>query len=1563
MKRVIAVLLTLSILMSLCSNVLADTLRLPGSLKKIEEEAFYGDTSLDEVEIPDGVQEIGSRAFAESGVTRISIPDSVVAIADDAFENASDVTVFSSNSSFAHEYADLHGIPWINTENETGLQVEDIELSPVSYEGVTDEADIAAIEFYNSHLVEIKESFENYNQAVSDFSSAAQQCAVFLSDSIQSENDDSLMISFGSESLAFTGLSVLAGMRACTAGEPEMVGDKLQVQCTGNTGAFYLIFDGSEMTISRNPEIQARGSTSSHNEKLLQKIEKLISHVHYFIDPMKIHLDVFSKTTQVLEIKAGVAYDLTEIATRSGALKGKPTFGVLYEAGQRCSAAGNIVSGIAKGNAIIEIINNISIMVDRLEQLAEIIYHGHPTDAEAMDAEAKETCQIIDSYIDKAVYGTGTQLSMSVVKAILEWNKIADKIAIVSGGGVSPVSVIAVIKLFADLGISVVCDTIGTVGSAYAELHIKWVLKYDKALHGFISGYVSDNFSLEHLEGVMVSCNGLTVLTDDDGYYEINLNDSTITSVEIKFQKLGYTTGKKTVEISRKYYGNLIYYNMFPYVEVTGTTYAKEEDNLATPVLGGVEIYLFEEGEKLYLTRTNDRGNYTAMVPCGTFTLIFEKSGYQTMTKTFYSKADGSFNNNKDATLTQGESSEPSMGDDPTIVGDLVPIDAAHFPDQAFRDYVAQYDGEVYFYLDENGNKKSGIYKDGCLSNNERKEISNINLASSSLVSLQGVKYFFNLETLYCNNNQLTGLDVSGCANLKYLYCFDNQLTNLNVTGCVNLETLNCGYYEHNGASDEYGMFTYDETATNLHHGNQLTYLDVSSCVNLKTLQCQFNQLTSVNVSGCKKLDYLNVGTNQLTSLDISDCENLTSLTCSLNQISGLDVSGCTNIRTLLCWSNQLTSLDVSGCVKLNYLSCQNNDLTSLDVSDSTIIQVFYCHNNHITNLDVFGCTNLKKLHCYNNQLTNLDVSNFSKLAELYCYNNPLVYLNASDCKLESLYLVGCTSLETLICWGNQLTSLDVRGCTSLVSVNCEVNQLTSLNVSDCVNLEELYCWYNQLTSLDVAGLESLAILWCSYTGEDDVYSNQLTSLNVSGCRSLVELYCDSNQLTSLDVSDCTGLEKLYCSDNELTSLNVTGCTRLAVLDCGFNQLTSLDVSDCANLEELHCWFNDLTSLDVTSCTGLAVLDCAFNQLTRLEMSGFTSLNELYCFGNPLTYLDVSDCNLESLNLANSTDLETLICWGNRLTSLDVTGCTSLAEVGCASNQLTSLDLTGCSNLHELYCMDNMLTNLDVSGCENLAILWCSTTDENNNVFSNQLTSLNASGCSNLTYLYCYNNQLTNLDVSDCTSLVILSCGNNQLTSLDVSDCTSLEQLFCGNNQLTSLNVTGCVNLEYLYCGYLDTDGNTFSNQLTDLDVSDCVNLLQLLCAYNQITSLDVSGLTKLTLLHCFDNPLTMLNASGCSNMSDIYWGNGAEVINLAGCTSLDYIESTNTRIVSLDVSDCTNLESLICWGNQLTNLNVTGCTNLTHLDCNDNQLTSLDLTGCPNLTDLICDDEVEVIR
>jgi len=100
-------------------------------------------------------------------------------------------------------------------------------------------------------------------------------------------------------------------------------------------------------------------------------------------------------------------------------------------------------------------------------------------------------------------------------------------------------------------------------------------------------------------------------------------------------------------------------------------------------------------------------------------------------------------------------------------------------------------------------------------------DINMIECVNKGISNLEGVRELQGLSVLFCEQNGLTNLNVSGCTNLQILSCAENDLHNLNVSGCGKLTWLRC---EH----------------------NNLTVLDFSENPKLHTVTAENNPLTEI---------------------------------------------------------------------------------------------------------------------------------------------------------------------------------------------------------------------------------------------------------------------------------------------------------------------------------------------------------------------------------------------------------------------------------------------------------------------------------------------------------------------------------------------------------------------------------------------------------------------------------------------------------------------------------------------------------------------------------------------
>lgn len=259
-----------------------------------------------------------------------------------------------------------------------------------------------------------------------------------------------------------------------------------------------------------------------------------------------------------------------------------------------------------------------------------------------------------------------------------------------------------------------------------------------------------------------------------------------------------------------------------------------------------------------------------------------------------------------------------------------VTLTETFFPDAAFRAYVSSI---------------TGVAEGGTISNENLQAVKSINVIGSSdaigsITDLKGIEYFTALNSLECQLNQLTSLDVSHNTALTFLDCSGNQLTSLDVSNNTALTSLICD-------------------------NNQLTSLDVSGCTALTTLRCNNNYtLLSLDVTNNTALTFLYCSSNKLTELDVTNNTKLTCLLCNDNDITSLDVSNNTALLELDCSDNPLTSLNVSNNTGLTHLWCYNTPFTTIDVLNNIALKVFYCGYNQFTSLDLHNNTALTSLEC-----------------------------------------------------------------------------------------------------------------------------------------------------------------------------------------------------------------------------------------------------------------------------------------------------------------------------------------------------------------------------------------------------------------------------------------------------------------------------------------------------------------------------------------------------------------------------------------------------------------------
>ena len=458
-----------------------------------------------------------------------------------------------------------------------------------------------------------------------------------------------------------------------------------------------------------------------------------------------------------------------------------------------------------------------------------------------------------------------------------------------------------------------------------------------------------------------------------------------------------------------------------------------------------------------------------------------------------------------------------------------LPIDAEHFPDEAFR-------GLVGDSFDTDG--------DGALSAAELSAATALNCFGAAVSDLSGIEYLAELTELSCfANDTLTALDVSGNAKL---------------------ESISCAYCA-------------------------LETLDVSQNPALVRLVCSGNMLTALDVSQNTALESLDVSDNPLESLVTGDNAALKSLICARGSLSTLDVSGCPALETLDCGENMLTALDVSQNPALRWLDCRGNEIASLDLNACPALVSAASGERTETDGDVICSDGTARLAADADTALVYDVppegvaideTRFpDEIFRAYVLDSfdadgdgrlsddeaaKVRTLTLTDFGIGDLTGIECfTALEYLRCDRNALTSLDVGRNTALRELYCGDNQLETLTLGNNTALKALDCSLNRLTGLDVRGCPTLAE---AVRGEKRT-ANGITQYGVLLGEAFIEvLTCDEGTAVTGDLSarvpgdvdgdgkadarDAALLLKLLLTDGELPDASdANGDQKIDVLD------------------------------------------------------------------------------------------------------------------------------------------------------------------------------------------------------------------------------------------------------------------------------------------------------------------------------------------------------------------------------------------------------------------------------
>ena len=593
-----------------------------------------------------------------------------------------------------------------------------------------------------------------------------------------------------------------------------------------------------------------------------------------------------------------------------------------------------------------------------------------------------------------------------------------------------------------------------------------------------------------------------------------------------------------------------------------------------------------------------------------------------------------------------------------------------NFPDEEFRRFLID-------YCDKNNDGKLDM------------DIKNMTIPTSyAIKSLEGIRFFEDLEKLDCHGIGLTTLNVGKNFKLKELDCSDNQLKESYPILSSGLKILNCSHNKltHMNLGILYGLNLEEVDCSN----NNITKIVMDSVGELVKFDCSNNDLMTLDVSQCFKLEELNCSGNQLMELDVRNQTQLTQLDCHNNKLTELNVEQNGSLISLICNDNQLTTLDLSQNHSLSHLNCARNRLACVDVTEisgtitadgnrrpiavrtdgkfdlatlpgfdvsratgwngGTVSGTMLSVNAGANEVSYqYNCGNgAKPTFIFETSLPinedNFPDDSFRNYIKTYKAGGRDVLTVEEQRKVEIIEInnkgvsdlkgiEAFPNLKELNCGNNSIQKLDLRQNPKLKTLKCNKNQLTQLDLSKNPDIDYLNCSENQLKQLDVSHLKDLVMLNCSH--------NDLEQLDVRNSKFLETLYCSKNELTKLDV-DVThkpNLVRVECQNNQLTSLILGENKMLRKLNCANNQLTQLNLNNMISLTELNCANNQLTVLDVSSSPDLTTLWLKNNQLTSLNLDNNPNLNFTY---TDVYHSDFNNVYTVTLNPDRTFDLSTL---------------------------------------------------------------------------------------------------------------------------------------------------------------------------------------------------------------------------------------------------------------------------------------------------------------------------------
>lgn len=582
-----------------------------------------------------------------------------------------------------------------------------------------------------------------------------------------------------------------------------------------------------------------------------------------------------------------------------------------------------------------------------------------------------------------------------------------------------------------------------------------------------------------------------------------------------------------------------------------------------------------------------------------------------------------------------------------------------------------------------------------------------------------------NLEILDLDNNEMTGLDLSGMNSLQYISVSNNPFNekplkigadkpNLIILDMGRIENLDPSF----NLSDYPALMTFDAWAN-----KGLTHLDPTGCPELRKISIDATPVETLDVTKNKKLTILNISDTRIRNIDLS--KNV-----YLNQFYVDHMSGSVNTDT------KLEKLDVTHNPNLVYLFASGNGLTEIDLSKNPALQDLYINNNRLSSIDLSKNPNLYNVSLRNNNFTFATLPLQEEGWFYYAYQQ------------NNMPVARCQKAGTVIDLSDKVLREGTVTTAALFKTNeANPNELTQLG-------SDYYMYEDGKVTLLKPVSDSVYLAFSNDAFPETALNFYPLCTNKFMVKSEADYGQDSKTISfNAPVMSSDGTPIAF-------GLGMYGATEAQpkkfYVDYGHGKVEYTATSENAPAQP------NVTGGSTNSGT-VTVYVPEGESVTAFDMQDVTLNSIDFSAARSLKTLRLVNAGLyssDNINLKWNRMLRSLVLTGNHFNSLSIRGANDVYQ----KNLLLDIDLS-----------NNELTNVTLNDMRTI---------RNLDLSNNKLTELLLKDADNMLTLDVSDNRLTEVDINYCTLMTRLDVARNNISSIVMPATNSLREVHCEYNAL-----------------------------------------------------------------------------------------------------------------------------------------------------------------------------------